>query len=210
MLKNVNQLLISINGTAAINSSAWAIPSAQIDITKPSPAAGIGGIGIQCKEKLNTVWAGLKGGQVNLSNSYILADIGRIAITDLQAGNIYCSQEYKLWKDDQNKFGTSVKLQYSNSFPFLYNTLANGNEVLLAIADTNPLVDRPVNAAGQPFDIHSKNSILLLAATKTFKAIYLYDDNIILDNYDPKKPKETLPKPQSLALTNALFQSNPG
>ena len=198
-----------INGTAAINSSAWAIPCAQIDITKPSPAAGIGGIGIQCKAKLTAAWAGLKGGQANLSNSFILADIGRIAITDLQAGNIYCSQEFKLWKDEQNKFGSSIKLQYSNSFPFLYNSLANGNEVLLAQTDANPQVDRPVNAVGQPFDIHSKNSILLLAAAKTFKVVYLYDDNIILDNYDPKKPKETLPKPQSLALTNALFKVTP-
>ena len=116
-----------------------------------------------------------------------MADIGRISITDLQSGNIYCSQEFKLWKDDQNKFGSTVKLQYSDSFPFIFNSLANGVEVILAIVNTNPLLTGQLKFVGSPFDIHSKNSVLILAATKIFKLIYLYDDNILFDNYDPKK-----------------------
>ena len=196
-------------GSAAIISSAWAIPSGQIDITKPSPAAGIGGMVVQCKESLTAVWSGLKGGKVKLSNSIILADIGRISITDFQAGNIYCNQEYKLWKDEQNKFGSTIKVQYTDSFPFMFYTFALGAEMLTALVNTNPLADRPVKVCGQPFDVHSKNSILVLGAGKTFKLIYLYDDNILLDNYNPDDPSAALPKPVSIALTNALFKVTP-
>ncbi len=164
---------------------------------------------VLCKESLTASWSGLKGGEANLSHTFILADVGRISLTDLQAGNINCNQEYKLWKDEQNKFGTTIKLQYTDAFPFLYNTLASGVETVLVQANTNPLVDRPVTVTGQPFDIHSKNSMLLLAASNLLRIIYLYDDNIIFDNYDPKNPADTLPKPLSLALNNALFKVTP-
>ncbi len=208
-VKECKSTFNTISGTAAISRSAWAIPSAQIDITKPSPAAGIGGIVVQSKEKLIVDWAGLKGGKIELSNSIILADIGRISITDFQAGNIYCNQEYKLWKDDQNKFGSNVKIQYSKSFPFVFYTFANGSELLLALVNANPLADRPVRVCGRPFDVHSKNSILVLAAAKNFKLIYLYDDNILIDNYNPNDPVAALPKPLSIALANAMFKVTP-
>ena len=196
-------------GSANIQRAAWALPTAQIDVTKPSPAAGIGGMAIQCKKGLIVKWAGLQGGDVNLTNPYVLCDVGGIDVTDLQAGNLFCTQEYKLWKDDVNPFGSSIKLQYAAAFPFVYLTVANGNEALLALANTNPLLDRPVTVTGQPFDIHSKNSLLILAVNKVFKLIYLYDDNILFDNYDPNKPKGPLPQPLAIALHNALFKVTP-
>ncbi len=196
-------------GTADIQWAAWALPTAQIDVTKPSPAAGIGGIAIRCAQGVTVQWSGLQGGDINLTNPYVLADVGRINLTDLQAGNLFCTQEYKLWKDDVNPFGSTIELQYSSLFPFVYNTFANGNEALLALVNTNPLLDRPVTVTGQPFDIHSKSSVLILAVNKAFKLIYLYDDNILFDNYDPNKPKETLPQPVAVALQNALFKVSP-
>ena len=39
--------------------------------------------------------------------------------------------------------------------------------------------------------------------------IYLFDDNILFDNYDPNKPKATLPAPLAVALQNALFKVTP-
>lgn len=196
-------------GAADIQRAAWALPTAQIDVTKPSPAAGIGGMAIQCKKGLTAKWAGLQGGDINLTNPYVLCDVDGVDVTGLQAGNLSCSQEYKLWKDDVNPFGSSVKLQYTAVFPFVYLTVANGNEALLALANTNPLLDRPVTVTGQPFDLHSKNSLLILAVNKAFKLIYLYDDNILFDNYDPNKPIETLPTPLAIALHNALFKVTP-
>ncbi len=169
------------------------LPVAQIDVTKPSPAAGIGGMAIQCEKGVTAKWQGLQGGEINLGNPYVLADGEGINFTDLQAGNLYCNQEYKLWKDDLNPFGSSVKLQFTDAFPYIYTTFVNGNEALLALANTNPLLDRPVKVCGEALDIHSKNSLLLLAVNKSFKLIYLYDDNILFDNYNPNQPKDTLP-----------------
>ncbi|MEO8399926.1 MAG: hypothetical protein ABI550_08960, partial [Ignavibacteriaceae bacterium] len=208
-VENCESTFNNLSESAKIQMSAWALPVAQIDVTKPSPAAGIGGLVIQCEKGLLTKWSGLNNGDINLSSPFVLCDIGRINITDLQASNINSTQEYKLWKDDINKFGSTIKLQFSKAFPFLYNTLANGTETLLTQTNTNPLIDRPVTVLGNPLDIHSKNSFLLLAVSKTFKLIYLYDDNIIFDNLDPNKPNETLPKPISLALSNALFKVTP-
>lgn len=196
-------------GTADIQWSAWALPTAQIDVTKPSPAAGIGGIAIHCQKGLTARWQGLQGGEVNLGNPYVLAEGEGINFTDLQGGNLYCNQEYKLWKDKLNPLGSTVKLQFTDAFPYIFTTFVNGNEALLALTNANPLLDRPVKVCGQPLDIHSKNSLLLLAVSKAFKLIYLYDDNILFDNYNPNQPKDTLPKPIALALHNALFKVTP-
>ena len=199
----------TFEGTADIQRSAWALPTAQIDVARPSPAVGIGGLAIQCKKGLTSQWQGLQGGAVNLANPYMLCDPGRINVTDLQAGNVFCTQEYKLWTDKVNPFGSSVKLQYTVSFPLVYNTFANGNEASLTLANANPLVDRPVTVNGHPFDIHSKNSALIVAVNKALKLIYLFDDNILFDNYNPNQPKATLPPPVALALHNALFKVTP-
>jgi hypothetical protein len=197
----------TVAGTAEIAWSAWTLPATQIDITKPSPAAGIGGIAIQTKKGLTTKWQVLNGGDVNLTNPLIQYENGVLCLTDQQAGNLYCNQEYKLWKDDQNPHGSTIKIQYTNNFPILYLTTANGIEALKATANANPLLDRPVTVAGNTLDIHSKNSTLLIAISKTLRLIYLYDDNILFDNLDPNKPTQSIPPPIALALQNALFKT---
>ncbi len=196
-------------GAADIESSAWALPVAQIDVTKPSPAAGIGGLAIRCKKGLTAQWQGLQGGAVNLTHPWLLSDPGRLNFTDLLAGNVFCTQDYLLWTDDLNPYGSTVKLNYAAAFPFVYNTFANGNEAFLALANANPRLDRPVTVTGQPFDIHSKGSVLIVAVSKAWKLIYLFDDNILFDNYDPTRPKTTLPSPLAVALHNALFKVSP-
>ena len=161
---------------------------------------------IQCEKGLFIEWKGLEGGLVNLRNPLLLADPGRIGITDLQAGNIYCWQEYKLWKDESNPFVSTIKLNYTQSFPFIFNTVANGTETVFVLTNANPQIDRPVTVAGQALDIHSKNSMLLLAVNKSLQIIALYDDNILMDNYNPKDPA-SFPKPIALALQNASVVS---
>ena len=200
---------MTLAGAADIERSAWALPVAQLDVAKPPPAAGIGGLAVHGKKGLTAQWQGLKGGAVNLTAPWLLSDPGRLNVTDLQAGNVFCTQEYRLWKDALNPYGTSVKLTYTAAFPFIFNTTADGNEAFLAFANANPLLDRPVTVTGLPFDIRSKNSALIVAANKAWKLIYLIDDNILFDNYDPKKPKATLPAPLALALHNALFRVTP-
>lgn len=194
-------------GQAEVLRSYWALPTASINISQPNAAAGIGGLVIQCGKGLSAQWKGLEGGTIRLNKPFILAEPGRIGITDQTAGNALCRQEYKLWKDEQNPYHSSIKLSYSHSFPYIYNTAANGNELVYALTNANPLIDRPVTVIGQPLDIHSKNSLLLLAVNKAWQLIGLYDDNMIADNAVPGK--NSFPRPIALALQNALFTVTP-
>ena len=196
-------------GTAPIERSAWALPVAQIDVAKPSPAAGIGGLAIRCVNGLTVEWQGLHGGAVLLGHPYLLSDPGRLNVTDVHAGNVFCTQDYRLWSDDSNPHGSTVELHYTADCPFVYNTFANGNEAFLALADGHPQVDRPVAVTGQPFDIRSKSSTLIVAVNTAWKLLYLFDDNILADQYDPKRPDASLPVPLALALHNALFKITP-
>ncbi len=199
----------TLQGRAEIQQTYWAVPAGKIDITKPSVAAGIGGLVIRLNQGLTTKWQGLKGGAIELRNPYLLCDPGRINITDLKAGSDFSSQEYSLWKDSVNRFGSTLKVQYTAIFPFVYNSFSNGNEAFLALVDTHPMLDRPVSVVGLPFDIHSKQSALLVAANQKNKLIYVYDDNILFDNYNPKQLKVILPEPLAVALQNALFKVTP-
>lgn len=199
----------SVQGKAPIAQSAWALPVATLDVLNPTPAAGIGAMLVKCSKGLTTSWKGLQGGELNLIQPYILAEPGRIGITDLTAGNLFCTQEFKLWKDKQNPFGTSVEMVFPQTTPFFYNTFANGNEALLVLGHADVRIDRPVTVAGEALAIHSKNSLLLLAASKTLQLIYLYDDNILADSLDLTKKPPVLPKSIGLAMHNALFKVTP-
>ncbi len=196
-----------VRGVAAIASSHWALSAAPIDILNPTPAAGIGALVVKCQKGLTTDWQGLKGGSLNLNQPYLLAEPGRIAISDLSAGNGVCQQNLNLWKDAQNSFGTTVQLQYSQATPFFYNTFANGSEAISILCNADLQIDRPVTVTGQALSIRSKNSLLILAVTKLFKLVYLFDDNIFFDNIEIKPLK--LPDAIALALHNALFKTTP-
>jgi hypothetical protein len=199
----------TFDGAADVARAAWALPVAQIDVAQPLGAAGIGGIAMRTGSGLTVQWQGLRGGPVTLATPWLLVDPGRINVTDLQAGNVFGTQEYRLWKDELNRHGATVKINFTAAFPFVYNSFANGNEAYLAVVDTNPLLDRPVTVTGQPFDIRSKRSSLIVAVGKALRLIYLFDDNILFDNQDTANIKATLPAPLALALHNALFKVTP-
>jgi hypothetical protein len=198
----------TVRGKAQINKSAWALPAAPIDVAHPTPASGIGGLLIHCGAGLTSTWKGLQGGELNLTQPYVMAEPGRIGISDL-AHNSAGQQTLKLWKDDQNKFGTTVALQYLRTTPFFYFTFANGNEALMILANGDVKIDRPVTVAGAALAIHSKNSLLILSAGKTARLVYLFDDNIFTDSIDLTTQPPSIPKPIALALTNALFKVTP-
>jgi hypothetical protein len=199
----------TVKGQSPITGSAWALPAAPIDILLPTPAAGIGAMLVRCDKGLTNAWKGLKGGDLGLNQPYLMAEPGRIAVTDLTAGNVFCQQSFNLWKDEQNPFGTSVQLQYPSTTPFFYNTFANGNEALMILANADVQVDRPVTVAGEALAIRSKDSVLILAVNKTFKLLYLFDDNILFDSTDLNHKPPVIPQPIALALHNALFKVTP-
>lgn len=201
--------LNALTGTADIERSAWALHVALLDVARPSPAAGTGGLATRCGKGLAAQWQGLQGGAVALTNPWLLCDPGRINVSELQALNTICTQDYALWTDDANPYGATIKLHYAAASPFYYNSFANGDEAYLVFADAKSQLDRPVAATGQPLNIRSHNTAVLVAASKSARLLYLYDDNILFDNLDPGKPRSTLPAPIAIALRNALFKVTP-
>jgi hypothetical protein len=196
-------------GGADIERSAWALPVALLDVARPSPAAGIGGLATRCGRGLTAQWQGLQGGGVELTKPWLICDPGRLGVSELQASNAFCTQEYRLWTDDVNPHGATVKLNFAAPSPFVYNSFANGNEAYLASADANSLLDRPVTVTASPLNIRSKNSAVIVAASKVSRLLYLYDDNILFDSLDPAKLLATPTPSMAVALRNALFKVTP-
>jgi hypothetical protein len=199
----------TVRGSASIRKSAWALPAAPIDIVHPTAAAGIGAMLVGCGSGLTGAWKGLRDGELNFIQPLVMAEPGRISISDPTANNSFGQQTLKLWKDDLNRFGTTVDLHYSPATPFFYFTAADGNEVLSILSNADVKIDRPVTVAGEALAIHSKNSLLILTANKAIRLVYLFDDNIFIDSIDQTKKPPSFPKPIALALRNALFKVTP-
>lgn len=197
----------TLSGETKIAASFWALPTAAIDVAHPSAAEGIGALLIRGEKGLTSNWTALKGGPVNLRQPYVLAAPGRIAISDPKAGNVLCQQDFELWKDKLNPYGTTAKFEYLSAAPFFFNTIANGVELVSTLGNADVRADRPVTAKGEPLEIRSKKSLLVIAATTNFRLVYLFDDNMLVDNLDSTKKPPQLPKPLSLVLSNALFKT---
>jgi hypothetical protein len=200
----------TVAGTAAVAQSAWAIPLAAIDVNQPTPPGGNGGMAVQTSEGLEITWRGLRNGPIYLPQPWIVLFPGLLTIVDPKAGNLHARQRFLLWKDADAPFRSSVELQYTDSFPLYYVTNAQGAEALMANADAEARLDRPVDVAGSALDIRSKNSLLILGFTDELQLVYLYDDNILIDNLDLQQtPAPQLPPPIALAIRNALFTATP-
>lgn len=208
-IRSCNSPFHTVRGRAPIRKSAWALPAAPIDIVHPTAASGIGALLVGCGEGLTSAWKGLRDGELNLTQPFVMSEPGRISISDPAANNSFGQQTLKLWKDDLNKFGTTVDLFYPQTTPFFYFTFADGNEALMILGNADVKIDRPVTVVGEALPIHSKNSLLILTANKTVRLVYLFDDNIFIDSIDQTKKPPSFPKPIALALHNALFKVTP-
>lgn len=198
----------TISGDAPITESWWGLPCAVIEINTPLEAEGNGAVLIQCDKGFTVEWRGLQNQDMNLSAPLLIGEPGRIGITDLESNAMGASQHFDLWKDTVNPHGSSADLLFLANSVFIFNTISIGDEILMTLCDASLNIDRPVKVNGEPFDVHSKNSLLALAANDNYRLIYLYDDNIIWDNTIPTNngPNEKL---DSIALLNALFTVSP-
>ena len=199
----------TLRGQAQVTAAAWAVPAAPIDVSNPTPAAGEGGMVVACAHGLTNIWKGLDGGELALQSPFLLVDPGSIGITDVGAASSALRETLNLWRDQQNPFGSSVLLELPAITPFFYESVASGAEAVLTFANANVQADRPVTVAGRALSIFSKNSLVMLAATKTQRLVYLFDDNILLDNQTLTKNPRPVPAPIALALHNALLKVTP-
>ncbi len=170
-------------------------------------ADGNGGLIQELGEGLISVWPGLQGQLLN-NNPFLISEPGRISITDLHCNGANSSQQFNLWKDEKNSFGTTAELSFKTVIPFFYNSAAKGDELVLTFVDSDLKIDRPLKVNGEAVKVKSKNSALMIALSKLKKAITIYDDNILWDN---KLSEDKIPvvKPFALALHNALFTVTP-
>lgn len=191
---------------AGIQHSGWVLPVAAIDVSQPTAAAGTGELYVQVTSGIGTTWNGLHGGRFSLNEPVFLVGPGQILIADFSAGTPHATQEIDLWKDEKNTIGSSILLKFTGNAPFFYISNANGNELIMTNCNADYLIDRPVKVNGKPPVIQSLNSLLILAASETHRLIYLFDDNLILDDSNINKQDPVVPEQMALALTNALFK----
>jgi hypothetical protein len=199
---------LSLQGQATIQNSWWAIPAAFIDINNPLEVSGAGAMAILAKEGIKARWQGQEGKSGTLQQPFLMVEEGRINITDLKSKWLGTYQELEHWKDDLNPNGTSISLDFQNDMPFVYNSLAEGTEMVMAEVFSEVKVDRPMQVSGLPISVKTQHSVLLMAAMEDQHLVYLFDDNILWDN---KLPFDRVPryKPIALALENALFTISP-
>ena len=199
-----------LSGEAKIRNTWWGIPTAVIDTTKTVEADGNGALlflffkGFTCTRKT------VIGSDTFLPSPLLIAEPGRIGITELKSNAIGSTQEINLWRDEKNTHGTSAVFTYLKEAGFIYNTLSTGFEVLLTACDADILTDRPVKVNGEPLKINTKKSVALFAANAKNKIVMLYDDNIIFDNTKPSVLTNSARIVAiALALENALFTTTP-
>lgn len=199
---------VKFSESSPLSTAAWAIPAAELDVANPLEVAGTGGFFLEGKPGLKCAWSGLQAKNLKLGKPLFLIDPGRIGITDLAGEGEGAFQEFEHWKDEQNTHGTSLGVFLGSNSSFLYNSLAEGIELMATTVNAVHHVDRPVMVNGLPVGVKTKNSLLILAGTEAKNLLYLIDDNILWDN---KLPNDKVPKFKSLALAleNALFTVTP-
>lgn len=206
VIKNNASDFNTLKGETLIGRNGWVLSAAIIDTSQPLAAEGIGQIFIQCKEGLSDSWQGLQAGGLNLTAPSFIISPGQIFLMDLLAGNAHANQSLELWQDELNPFGTKATLRFSDQTPFFYASNANGNELLMTFTNANLQIDRPVRVNGEPPEVRSLNSLLLIGVSKTNKLIYLMDNNLVLDDAEIYNEYPIIPERMAFALTNALLK----
>ncbi len=195
-----------LNYHASISKNSWALEVALIDVLQPLEASGIGSLVVLCKEGLNCSWQGISGGVYYLASPIFMAIPGQFMLVDLSSSNQQITQRLNLWKDELNPFGSTIDLKFNSSAPFYYVSNANGTELLMTFTNTDFRIDRPVKVNGEPPEVKSLNSLLIIAVSSATRLIYLLDDNLIQDDAKLNNQDPIIPKVMSLALKNALFK----
>lgn len=205
--------VIPIKGKAYISQSAWSLACAQLDINNPLEANGAGALMVNLKTGIEVNWKGLT--DVNHKNPnwiqlrfpWLLAEPGRISITDADANGNLSKQQLNLWKNKKEEWNT-LNLDFTNHFLFFYNSIQTGNESLMAFTDCFGEIDKPVDVSGVPFELKSKTTFFILSFSKDKNMVMLYDNNLIIDN-NPIPNTTVVFKPKAIGLNNALLTVSP-
>lgn len=214
----------SFNGKGAISNSQWALSAAAINIAAPLQADGTGALAIGVVDGLEASWMGLKDANLfeksytQLLNTMVMLMPGRLNIATLFASNPTGRQRYNLWKETVNGIEKPLQyidLEYTKQFFFFYDSLQKGTESVAVQANCKSFTDKPVQVNGLPFKVESLQTIYTLSISKDLQIAFLYDDDIIRDNF--LKTYKPIPgaapvvtfESTALALNNALLTVSP-
>ena len=210
VVNNSRSPFAQIAGTAKIIESFWNLPTADLDLTHISPAAGIGALALLCDKGVTITWSGLQNGDINLNIFVIIAHPEGIAIGSTVAGNFYSRQHFDMWQDEKNPHASKVKIDFGRQFSLQFFSTVNGYEIIEAAVNAVVEADRPIDVAAKPLPVHTKASVFALVAFEKHRSIILYDNNLLQDNFVPPvagQPFELVTN--ALALQNALFTTTP-
>lgn len=214
----------NIQGKGAISNSQWALPAAAININAPLQAEGTGAMAIGVVDGLEASWMGLKDANLYeksytlLTNTMVMLMPGRLNIATLFASNPTGKQRYNLWKEIVNGIDKPLQyidLEYTKQFFFFYDSLQKGTESVAVQANCKSFTDKPVQVSGLPFKVESTQTTYILSISKALQIAFLYDDDIIKDNF--LKTYKPVPgaapvvsfESTALALNNALLTVSP-
>jgi hypothetical protein len=198
----------SLQGEAKVLNSWWSIPAAKIDVLNPPEADGNGAFIVACGPGLDAANINLQYKRIALPAPFIIGEPGRIGLTELKSDGEGALQNFTLWQDEANSFGTTMEWRLLKESLLLYNSSAGGDEMLIGVTDCRMLVDRPVKVDGTAVTVKTKSSLYSLVAGKAKLQVTIIDNDVLKDN---SAPGSTIPqvKPYALAMHNALFTVTP-
>ncbi|MDO9376544.1 MAG: hypothetical protein Q7T76_19115 [Ferruginibacter sp.] len=196
--------LVDINGQTTIEKCWWALPLAQVQLMLPLEAEGNGALLVECGDGLLANIKRSTPGGIYLKKPQFLLEPGRINLTDQASNGFGKIHQFSLWLTDE-KFPIETSIRFLKAAPFVFNTLAQGEELLNSTVGFNIEADRPVNIRNEAVPLRSDRGTMTLAANEIRTTIQLKDYELMLDKNAGPNDMVPAAKKMSLALTNALL-----
>jgi hypothetical protein len=208
----VQSPILQLKNKAKITAAAWLLPAARL--LTPLRAEGTGMLLAETEAGLETSVSNLLDANqvvtasVQLNKTAVTVAPDLVQIFAIQAATEYATQTLELWQDAEKRWNT-IQLHYTQKFPFVYQSDADGIETYAAVSDCQGRLDRPVAADGLPFALQTKSSLGVRAYTAEHDYLVLFDENILRDNLPVAAGAVPLFQSQAIALNNALLTVSP-
>jgi len=212
----VKSTVFKFAGKIKTTEAAWLLTTAQLEY--PLQAEGCGALGIKVEKGLTATCSGfLDANQQTAANlrfqeTWVTGSPERLLVV-APASTEYALQTLQLWQGAADRWN-DIQLHYGQTFPFFYQSDANGSETVTTLTDCEGNIDRPTGADGLPFALRAKTSLY----TRTYRALHddvlMYDENVIRDNAPPTPVIGAAQIPltfqsRAIALNNALLTVSP-
>ncbi len=204
-INQVQSPLMAFSGSTPVNQAWWALPLAQVLAMQPLEAEGNGALLLETGAGLSASLQRSNREEITLLQPQILMEPGRINITDTLSNGEGKTHLFSLWHEAGKNFGTDVTTWFLSKVPFVYNTLASGNEIFTTQAGFDIAADRPLNIRGEAVALRSRKGTFMISASEDNSSLMLIDNTLLTPaNQVPGTPPPPVQK-MALALSNALL-----